>query len=299
MSNNVLVLGASGFTGKHFLEYAKNNLKKQYCIIGADLRASEYDGFFIEAVDCTRIEQVDECIKRIQPHYIINFSGVIQAKTIEEYINLNVLVADRLCESVRRNNVTLKKMLLIGSASEYGNPEIVPIPENSRQRPLTLYGLSKSMQTTLADYQYNIHGIPVCIARTFNLIGKGMPSNLSVGSFVKQIRESSGAGIDVGNLESLRDFVDISDAVDAYWKICLHGLPGEVYNVCSGIPLSMRDLLETCIRVSGKKIAYRQKENLVRSNDISASYGDPAKICKDIGWKATTTLESALQKMFD
>jgi len=96
--------------------------------------------------------------------------------------------------------------------------------------------------------------IPLNIARTFNIIGKYISPSLSIGSFVKQIKEARAHdSIHVGNLNAKRDYLDIVDVGAALIGRFFSKDRTEKYNVCSGRSILMRDVVEQLITLSGKK----------------------------------------------
>lgn len=136
------------------------------------------------------------------------------------------------------------------------------------------------------------------MSRTFNVVGRGLSPNLSIASFVNQcLQAKDGDSIYVGNLDSKRDFIDISDAVDAYWKILCLPSCGNVYNVCSGMSYSIKELLDYLIEKSGKKINVEIKPEYVKKNDIPDSRGCMKKLSESAGWKPEHDIYKSLDKM--
>ena len=175
-------------------------------------------------------------------------------------------------------NLTLQKtrILLIGSAAEYGSPKKLPISELEPTRPLSMYGLSKAMQTqSSAQYYADVHGLFVLIARTFNMTGEGISAALAAGAFSRQIASAKdGDTITVGNLETERDFLAVDEVVARYVFLLEHGETGSVYNICSGKPTKMSVLLDEMIRASGKSLDVVVDPSRFRDRDVSRIYGD-------------------------
>ena len=122
---------------------------------------------------------------------------------------------------------------------------------------MNLYGITKLFQTQYAEYYFRNFGLPIVVARTFNTFGKGLSKYLSIGSFMAQIDAMSDGGIiRVGNINSSRDFLRIENVVGRYWELLLKGKAGEIYNICSGAPRTIRSILEDLIRESGKSLKF-------------------------------------------
>jgi GDP-4-dehydro-6-deoxy-D-mannose reductase len=122
-------------------------------------------------------------------------------------------------------------------------------------------------------------GLDVLVARLFNVDGPELSMELAPGRWRRLVAElPDGAFLDVGNLEALRDYLPINSAAKDVWKVALHGVSGSVYNVCSGVPLAMADLLSAIIAESGKRIVPRKCEALYRVNDVPVIYGDRSRL---------------------
>jgi nucleoside-diphosphate-sugar epimerase len=279
----VLVFGISGFTGSYFDAFAKRReLDQKYEFVGADSREPGKELLACSSfrkTDATDRDEVSDLVSNVHPTYLLNLVGVFNATTYEEYIRINVDVSRHILETVTINQVEIEKVLLIGSAAEYGAVQKNPVSERDETRPVNLYGLSKLIQTQLALYFHRNHRVPCVVARTFNVLGEGISPSLSVGNFLAQIEKANdGDTIRVGNLEAQRDFLPINEVVASYWEILTRGEPGEVYNVCSGVPIRMRDVLDSMIQRSGKRLEVEQSSQLFKSNDISRIYGDRSKL---------------------
>jgi GDP-4-dehydro-6-deoxy-D-mannose reductase len=116
------------------------------------------------------------------------------------------------------------------------------------------------------------------VARTFNTLGKGLSKNLSIGSFMAQINATlDGGSIRVGNINISRDFLHIANVVSRYWQLLLKGKSGEIYNICSGAPRTIRSVLEDLIRESGKSLKMEIDPSRFKEGDIDSIYGDSSK----------------------
>jgi GDP-4-dehydro-6-deoxy-D-mannose reductase len=98
----------------------------------------------------------------------------------------------------------------------------------------------------------------------------------------------------VGNLEAVRDFCDVRDVVRAYWALVERGTPGEVYNVCSGHGIRLRDLLQKLVDLSGLRVEVRVDPDRLRPLDIPTLVGDPGKLQRATGWSPRYSLEQTL-----
>lgn len=278
----VLIIGISGFTGRNFLKFVnKNKLSDKYKFIGCSrsLYQGDYsDNFTYKTCDLTNFEEIKGLILQERPTFILNFAGSFSIDDFDAFTRQNLKASQNLLEASTLIN-DIEKILLIGSAAEYGIPLENPVSENHPVRPVNFYGLTKLFQTQLASYYFRTHGTPVVTARTFNLTGDGISKKLSIGNFMSQIDSASnGDTLQVGNLQTYRDFLPIEIAVKHYWTLLKKGLPGEVYNVCSGEATKLEFLLKKLIERSGKDLNFVTNSRFLKKNDVEVITGSPKKL---------------------
>lgn len=296
--NKILVLGSNGFSGRHFVNYLISKQKSKFELICADKIVHKNSNAVFVPVDLTVKTALKKLICSCKPDYIVNFAGILKHESFDCLLSVNAGITRNIFDIILENNIKLKKMLIIGSAAEYGINTDLPLKENSRLDPVSMYGLSKSIQSLMARYYYINNNIPVVVARTFNIIGEDISTLLSIGSFAEQINSAKNNSlIKVGNLMSKRDFLDITDVIDAYWRLLMVGKAGQVYNVCRGKSVSMNSILNSMISLSGKNIEVKKSDLLFRNNDISDIYGSNKLLISETGWQIKISVNNALKKI--
>jgi GDP-4-dehydro-6-deoxy-D-mannose reductase len=191
----------------------------------------------------------------------------------------------RIFDVIVRNKLSVKKTLLVGTAAEYGATLSLPITEEHSLRPVNFYGLSKVVQYEYMQYYIHNYNLNIDLARTFNVVGEGLSPYLSISSFVKQCQMAEdGDTIYVGNLNTRRDFLNVDDVIDAYWKILLHPESGNIYNISCGKSYLIKDILDYLINKSGKNIKVVVKDEFIKKNDIQDSFGCNRKLMNSTGW---------------
>ena len=103
----------------------------------------------------------------------------------------------------------------------------------------------------------------------------------------------------MGNLDAVRDFTDVRDVVRAYWMLLERGVPGEVYNVCTGRGVRLSDLLERLIALSGVRVEVHVDASRLRPADAPVLVGDPGRLRAATGWEPTIPLERTLADLLD
>ena len=259
------------------------------------------------SIDTGDDEALAEVISEVRPTHILNCAGTTQGGK-EQMSSYNVLVAESVFAALRENSrreearSQLRKrprVVLIGSAAEYGMPETEPVTEGHPLNPINDYGRSKMRQTEMALCQDGCVA-DVNVARIFNLLGVGLPQHLVIGSFVEQIRAMGPRGVlEVGNLETARDFLDVADAVRAI-DLLLEG-KGErvVYQVASGRAVRIRELVDALIEQSGKEIEIRVDPARLRSGDIPSITGSVDALKADTGWTPQRSAEQSVAEMME
>jgi len=276
----ILILGASGFSGKHLISHLNSQLPGVYEIHSVDIiiHPSIESTTLFHQVDVKDKGELAKIIDSVRPEFIINLIGTFNSKNWEDYYAVNVLITKNLLDAVISLSLKESRILLIGSAAEYGYPKTNPIFENDELRPVNHYGLSKVMQTQLALYYADIHGVNIFIARTFNVTGEGISTALSIGSFAKQIMSAKNNDtIVVGNLETERDFLPIEEVVSRYLFLLENGESGTIYNICSGKPKKMIDVVEKMIKESGKTLELIVDSSRFKENDVQSIFGDSSR----------------------
>lgn len=198
-----------------------------------------------------------------------------------------------LLEAVRSVPGKKPKVVILGSAAEYGSGRSKNrFFERSDPRPETLYGVSKSLQTTIA-MGYAQWGVPVVVARLFNLLAPDAPLTFAVSRVVKLLREiprGTTGKVSVGPRSSVRDFVSLNDALRALSLLGVRGKPGEIYNVCSGKGIRMGDLFDALAEGAGVKVRWVSEGHRSLRSRNSFSVGDGGKIRRHVGWAPTVTV---------
>jgi GDP-4-dehydro-6-deoxy-D-mannose reductase len=104
----------------------------------------------------------------------------------------------------------------------------------------------------------------------------------------------------VGNLEPVRDYLDVRDVVAGYKSIIdKNWIPGDSYNICSGKGIKIKEILEILLRLANKKLIVREDPSKLRSSDTPVYVGNNQKFIKLTGWKPKITMEQTLKDSLD
>jgi len=297
-----LITGINGFVGKHLEIFLKDK---------ADVYGTSRfnrDEKHIFEVDLLSEAKIIELLEEIKPTHIFHLAGLSNVKDSWEhkadFIQGNVIGTINLLEAVRKTDNQIK-VVTVGSSEEYGSvSELEKVSERTKLNPISPYGISKCAISMLVNLYHMSYGLNVTHARPFNHIGPGQKRGFVTTDFAYQIAMiSKGKTKDtimrIGNLQTIRDFTDVRDIVEAYYYIGLHGTAGEVYNVCSGKGVYIKDILGILLSFSKEKIHLVVDPSRMRTADIPRLVGDPEKIFKLTGWKPKWKLKETLAEIYD
>ncbi len=219
-------------------------------------------------------------------------------------LEVNVLGTAALLGAARECG-TDPRVLVTSSAEVYGavtDPSQLPLSERSPTAPLTPYAASKLAAEALCTQAWLAHGQRVVVVRPFNHIGPGQSPNFAVSALARRIvdAERSGAAeIPVGNLSARRDFTDVRDVVRSYRMLIESGVPGTVYNVCSGVDVSIQEIADRLLATAGSSVRMVQDPSLMRPVEVPVLRGDPSRLQEATGWSPAIPLDRTLADVLD
>jgi GDP-4-dehydro-6-deoxy-D-mannose reductase len=309
-----LITGFSGFVSYHFLQLLKNMEEPAKVIGVSKTRPSEeyFDNENIETihetVDLRNKEAISTLLAFYQPDFVVHLAsyssvGYSWQNPVESFTN-NTNIFLNLIESIRtlgQNPVVLS----IGSSEQYGNvlPDDVPLIENRLLKPISPYAVARVSQEMLSKIYADSYGLRIIMTRSFNHIGIKQKDNFVIPSFAKQMAKikhnQQEPVIVTGNLNIIRDFIDVRDVVKAYYLLLHKGKSGEIYNICSNKGISLNNMLQ--IMRNYLKIDFEVKINpaLVRPNDNQVIIGSNHKIVSTHNWALDFSIEQSLKDIID
>ena len=193
-------------------------------------------------------------------------------------------------------------ILVISSAEVYGSGPAGARTEKHPPCPRSPYAASKLGAEVAALEAWRRAGLRVVIARPFTHTGPGQRPPYVVPSFIERLLAAKGGGVDqvsVGNLDPVRDLLDVRDVVNAYLALLTRGKAGEIYNICRGEGVTLRELFERTARLVGIEAQAVPDPTLQRAGDIPHLVGDPTKLRRTTGWFPAISLEQTLRDMVD
>jgi GDP-4-dehydro-6-deoxy-D-mannose reductase len=304
-----LVTGASGFVGRWLIEaLAREGWQITAASQGAPDAATLTEPMRAATWvvgDVRDPAHLSEALDVARPNAVFHLAGVTfvpaAGRDPGATAEVNAVAAARLLGLVRerRRAGTLDPtVLIVGSAEQYGRHDEaeLPLAEIAEQRPHTVYAATKVAQEALALEAWRSEGVRVIATRSFNHSGPGQAFRFLLPGLVGRARALADAGgsagpLLVGNQDTVRDFLHVSDVVAAYIALVARGRPGEAYNVASGVGRSVGSLARQVLARFGLSVPVESDPSLVRPVDVPALVGSPAKLQAHTGW--------APQRIFD
>jgi GDP-4-dehydro-6-deoxy-D-mannose reductase len=243
----------------------------------------------------------------VVPEYILHLASVRSVALswqmpLESFVN-NTNIFLNLVEAVRVANMKCR-ILSVGSSEEYGDvPEQdLPLTEAHSLQPVSPYAVARVSQEMLSTIYAKGYKLDIVISRSFNHIGPGQKDKFVVSSFAKQLVQLAVNGlaekkIITGNLEIIRDFLDVRDVVKAYYLLLKKGTSGEVYNICSGRGIVLKDIILKMSEALGIKTIIEINPLLIRPNENKKVTGSYKKLHTELGWQPSISLEESIRDL--
>jgi GDP-4-dehydro-6-deoxy-D-mannose reductase len=302
-----LITGIGGFLGSHLAELA---LGQGWTVSGILRNDSRNIEGIRHKVDLLRSDildrtEVENAVRNVRPDVIFHLAAQSSPSVSwidpERTFRVNVFGTLNLLEAVHAAGLN-PFVVVAGSSAEYGfsQPEEIPIQEDKPLRPASPYGVSKVASSALALLYHRAFEMKVVVVRPFFVIGPRKTGDVC-SSFARGIVAVEGGrqtSLKVGNLEAVRDFLEVEDAVRALWLLVGRGTSGETYNICSGVGQRVATVLEEFLEMSSRPIPVEKDPAFFRPADEPTVVGDNSRLCA-LGWSPQVSLEDSLYGILD
>ncbi len=298
-----LVTGGSGFVGGHLIDALR---KEGHEIVSVGTTAVKEN---IQGVDFRQLSLIDQkaleaLIIEVKPERIIHLASASSVafswqEPVECFIN-NTNIFLNLVEVVRRLKLNCR-ILSVGSSEEYGivKKEDLPLCETHVLSPLSPYAVARVAQEHLSKVYAAGYGLDIVCTRSFNHLGPGQSDRFVISSFVRQaveVKRGKSKHISCGNVDIVRDLMDVRDVVRAYLCILDKGKRAEVYNVCSGKGIALREVLAKICQKTKIGNNFVQDPNLMRPIDSPVIVGNNEKL-RNLGFQMSYDLDRSLEDL--
>jgi GDP-4-dehydro-6-deoxy-D-mannose reductase len=298
-----LVTGGAGFVGTHLVTHLRRQ-HPDWDVVAATKALPPGD----LALDVTDLDATVRVVKELQPTLVAHLAAVASIDAAEADratawdVNFGGIL--NMTEALR-GHAPESRLLFVSTAQVYGLSESLadPLSETAPYKPSNVYAAAKAAGEILVR-QAGLSGLRTVVARPFNHTGPGQTTAFAVPAFAAQVaRIEAGLQppeIHVGNLDDARDFLDVRDVVSGYALLLSSAAAksGSVYNIASGRPHRIGDVLDFLISKARVPISVRLDPARIRPGPPSTFLGDASAI-RALGWRPQIEFETMLEGVLD
>jgi UDP-glucose 4-epimerase len=210
-----------------------------------------------------------------------------------EYVDVNIRGTKNIFKIAKEFRI---KVVYASSSSVYGNPEKIPITEDSKRKPINPYGNTKLEDEFLAE-KYAKDRVSIIGLRYFNVYGKGQTGSYAgvITKFINQLKGKK-PPIIFGDGTQMRDFIFVEDIARANIAAMMSDVNHGFFNVGTGLATSIQQLAQIMIELSGLDLKPQYEKPL--EGDVQGSQADITLTKNMLGWQHTTNLKDGLTKFF-
>jgi GDP-4-dehydro-6-deoxy-D-mannose reductase len=297
----VLVTGAAGFAGRHLLHELRAAVPdvRLFGLVRRAPAGALPSGVSLLEADIGSATAVAAAVRDAAPDQVYHLAGYASGAghDREAIFQANVRGTENVLDALEQRGEP-SALLAASTGYVYGPcEESRPAAEADPLAPRGAYAESKAaMEERLRARPPGC--VRVVVARAFNHTGPGQSDAYAVPAFARQLAEIAAGRrapvLEVGNLESRRDFTHVRDVVRAYRLILAAGSHGECFNVCSGRALSLQEILERLLSLAGVTVPTRADPARQRASDVPVNVGSASRLEARAAWRREFSLASTL-----
>ena len=256
--------------------------------------------------DLCNFKNTQKILKKIKPDLIFHLASTANVRASfdkpREIIFNNNGITLNLLEIIRINKID--PLIIICSTSEvYGKikKSDVPIKETKNINPVNPYSASKAFQDLVSQVYFKSYKLKIIITRMFSYTNPRR-TDLFQTSFAKQIADIEKGKKKIlfhGNLNSVRNVIDITDAMEAYWLTAKRGRVGEIYNIGGNKVISVGNYLKELKKLSNVKIKSKINKKLLRPVDVTLQIANTGKFKRDTNWSPKISFRKSIMELLE
>jgi len=318
---NVLITGITGMVGSHLADYLLKNTDWKiygFCRWNDSLENIEHlsdeinntDRIELIYGDLNDLASLIDTVEKSKPNYVFHLAAQSYPQTSFtaplETLDTNILGTAKLLEAIRKSKYN--PIIHVCASSEvFGRvpKEFLPINEECKFHPASPYAISKVGTDLIGRYYAEAYNMTIMTTRMFTHTGPRRGDVFAESTFAKQIAMIEAGLVEpklqVGNLDSLRTWSDVRDAVRAYYLlVTVNPISGEYYNIGGSYSCSIKDMLNYLLSKSTiNNIEVITDPNRLRPIDADLQVPDTAKFRKHTGWEPKITFEKTMDDLLE
>ena len=278
----ILVTGARGFTGRHFLSMA---VAAGHDVVALQSNLRDKDA-------------LDQEVQSFTPDAVVHLGAIsfVGHEDAKAFYDVNVIGTMNLLQALTRLQKVPESVLLASSANVYGNSLVSPVSEDQPPAPINHYATSKlameHMARTYADK------LPLFFTRPFNYTGPGQADSFVIPKLVAHFARRAPV-VELGNINVEREFNDVRFVCQSYLQLLGKLSGGDLVNICSGKPVTLKSAIDILSDITSHQIEARVNPAFVRANEILRLCGDPTKLEAVAGHVPLPPLADTLRWMLE
>lgn len=260
----MLLTGANGFTGQHFLRRA---VAAGHTVVPLE-------------IDLRDFVSLEKALKGMDFDAVVHLAAIsfVGHGNILDFYATNTIGTAHLLNALSPYAARLHSVLVSSSANVYGNSNTSPISEGQCPAPINHYAASKLAMEHIALARSG--DLPLLITRPFNYTGVGQSPQFLIPKLIAHFAQRADE-IKLGNTNVAREFNDVRMVCDAYLGLLSNGQAGQIYNICTGFSFTLIEVIQQLSALTGHKLRCVTDPSLVRSQEVQQLCGDPRR------WQST------------
>ena len=304
----IIITGGLGFIGSHLSESLLND-KHEVIILTRNLNSKskiikQLPEAIIKQVDVTDFQKLVKTIKKYKPEVIFHLAGETshQNSFKDPMYDVDVNTKSTLCILETIRNFIPKCRLILGSTFiVVGKPEKLPVNENSKCNPTTIYGANRLNSEYFCNIYHNVYGLDVVCFRITNSFGpreqyKTPKKNALNYLIYKSLKEKKVTIYNQGKF--FRDVIFITDVISGLKIILSKGKSGELYWISSGKKTWFYDIGKYLKKFTNATVVYANPPSYTTKVDVGNFVADNFKL-KSLGWNVHTSVKDGIQQTLD
>jgi len=300
-----VITGAGGFIGGYLVErMLEAGAVVEAFDVAEPKRAPRHERYRFTVVDVERRAELERAMRTARPDVVFHLAAQsypgLSWDDPARTFRANILGTVNVFEAVRASGTGASIVTVCSSAEYAARNTAEPIREDTALEPSSPYGVSKLAADELARLYAERYAMRIVRVRPFYLIGPRKTGDVSsdFARGIVEIERGRRALLSVGNLEVVRDLLDVRDGVEALVLLGERGRAGEVYNICSGRGYAIREVLDIMKKLARAPVREEKDPSRSRPMDEPVKIGDPLRL-KALGWSPRYSIEATLGDILD
>jgi len=292
-SNKVLITGINGFTGIHLERHLSKN---GFDVYGTVIDTPKFKNHF--QCDITHKTEIKNVISNIKPDYVVHIAAIsfVGESNASLIYDVNVMGTENILQTLVDENITPKKIIVVSSATVYGNQGKEILDESMCPKPVNHYGISKlAMEHMTANY---FKHFDIIITRPFNYTGIGQAEHFLIPKIVSHFKDKKET-IELGNIDVQREFNDVGYVCDIYNHLLLSDIHSDTINIASNRGIKLLDVIDQMNIIAGYNINVEVNPAFVRKDEINSLTGSTDKLTSLLGKMEQKEFIETLKDMYN